>query len=350
MSTIVLTGGGTAGHCTPHLALLPHLQKEFDKIYYIGSYNGIEKDIIEKAGIEYFGVSTVKLRRKLCLENFTIPSKLIKGIKESGKILDKLKPDIIFSKGGFVALPVVIAGKKRRIPIVCHESDYSVGLANKISSKYCARVLTSFPETAKEIKNGEFVGSPIRNFSVANKEDAFKTFGFKGEKPVLFVLGGSSGATFINDLLVASLDELLPNFDIIHMVGKNNLKNIKRTGYYECEYLSNIEKAYAICSLALSRAGSNTVFELLSLNIPCLLIPLPKGVSRGDQVDNAEYFERLGLVYVLEQNKATRQSLALYLSAVYANRFNLKRNLKEKNILDASSKIVKIIADLKQKT
>ncbi len=348
MSTIVLTGGGTAGHCTPHLAVIPHLKKYFDTIYYIGSYNGIEKDIIEKAGIEYFGVSTVKLNRKICLENLSIPRKLIKGVKESGKLLDRLQPSIIFSKGGFVALPVVIAGKKRNIPIVCHESDLTIGLANKISSKFCARVITSFPETAKTIKNGEYVGSPIRNFADSEKQNASSKFGFKGEKPVLLALGGSSGATFINELLRASLNDLLPNFDIVHIVGKNNLAKITKPGYYQCEYLSDIETAYAICSVCLSRAGSNTVFELLSQNVPTLLIPLPKGVSRGDQVDNAEYFERLGLVYVLEQNKATRQSLSLYLSAIYANRFNVKRNIKNANIIDASEKIARIIADLKR--
>ena len=346
MATIVLTGGGTAGHCTPHLALLPYLKKDFDKIYYIGSYSGIEKKIIENAGIKYFGVSTVKFNRKLCADNFSIPFKLIKGVKQCRNIFNEIKPDVIFSKGGFVALPAVIAGAKKHIPVIAHESDYTLGLANKISSRYAKKILTSFPETATTIKNGEYVGSPIRNLGVSDNTDAYKYFGFKGEKPVLLVIGGSSGATFINQLLRASLSELLPNFDIIHITGKNNLKKQKVEGYFECEYLNNVELAYSICSVALSRAGSNTVFELLARAIPTLLIPLPKGVSRGDQVLNAEYFKRRGLTYVLEQKDATKECLSLYLSAVYANRFNLKRNLKQNPILDASQNISKIIVDL----
>lgn len=348
MPTIVLTGGGTAGHCTPHLALLPYLKKDFDKIYYIGSYNGIEKNIIENAGIKYFGVSTVKLNRKFCASNLSIPFKLLKGIKESSKILKELKPDVIFSKGGFVALPVVIAGNKRNIPIVAHESDYTIGLANKISAKYCKKVLTSFMDTAKQIKNGEYVGSPIRNLSSHIDVNAHEYFGFKGEKPVLLALGGSSGATFINDVLRASLGELLPNFDIIHITGKNNLKQMKIDGYYQCEYLNDVELAYSICSVAISRSGSNTVFELLARFIPSLLIPLPKGVSRGDQVLNAEYFEKRGLAYVLQQKDVTVNSLPLYVSAIYANRFNIKRNLKATPILDASPMISRIITDLSQ--
>ncbi len=345
MPTLILTGGGTAGHCTPHLALLPYLKKDFDKIYYIGSYNGIEKDIVKNTGLKYYGVSTTKLNRKFSLSNLSIPFKLLKGIRESGKILDELKPDVIFSKGGFVSLPVVIAGHKRNIPIIAHESDLTVGLANKISSKFCKKILTSFPTTAKEIKNGEYVGSPIRVSLDKNDVDNYKHFGFTGKKPVLLVLGGSLGAKFINDIIRASLGEILPNFDVIHVVGKGNLNNISKDGYYECEFLSNIELAYSVCSVCISRAGSNTIFELLSLNLPCLLIPLPKGVSRGDQVDNSEYFQKLGLTYVLTQDQVTKESLLLYLNAVYANRFNIKRNIKASGIKDASPMISRIIAD-----
>ena len=242
MSKIILTGGGTAGHCTPHLAILPYLKEEFNEIYYIGSYNGIEKTLCEKAGIKYYGVSTAKLKRSFSLDNFTMPLKVLKGVRECVKIIDEIKPDVIFSKGGFVAVPTVIAGKKRRVPVISHESDFSIGLANKITAKYCEKVLTSFPETAKTLKNGYYVGAPIRSeLFVSNREDALKYFNLSGDKPILLVLGGSQGATFINNAVTDALLELLPTFDVIHSVGKGNLKNINKKGYdtkYDSLYTS----------------------------------------------------------------------------------------------------------------
>jgi len=225
MATIILTGGGSAGHVTPHLAILPYIKKDFDKIYYLGSNNGIEKNIINNENIPYYSLPCAKLNRSFSLKNFTIPFKLMSGIKKAENLIDRLKPDIIFSKGGYVALPVVIAGKRKNIPIIAHESDYTIGLANKISSKYCKRVLTSFPETAKHIKNGEYVGAPIRkNCSSLSKSEIYKSFGFSGQKPVILVFGGSQGAFAINQSLNTALPDLLPKFDIIHICGKNNYK------------------------------------------------------------------------------------------------------------------------------
>ncbi|MBE7087472.1 MAG: UDP-N-acetylglucosamine--N-acetylmuramyl-(pentapeptide) pyrophosphoryl-undecaprenol N-acetylglucosamine transferase, partial [Clostridiales bacterium] len=191
MATIVLTGGGSAGHCTPHLAILPHLKELFNNIYYIGSFNGIERDIIAKTDIKYFAVPTAKLKRKICLENFAIPFKVFSGVKEAGDILDKLKPDVIFSKGGFVSVPTVIAGHKRKIPVIAHESDYTLGLANRITAKYCKKVLTAFPYTATRLKNGEFIGPPIRG-EIFNrtKKSGINRLKLSGKKPVLLVMGG----------------------------------------------------------------------------------------------------------------------------------------------------------------
>ena len=224
MATIILTGGGTAGHVTPHLAILPYVKNDFDKIYYIGSKNGIERDIIEKENIPYYPVSCAKLNRSLDAKNFIMPFKVVSGIIQAGKILDKLKPDVIFSKGGYVSVPTVLAAKKRGIPVIAHESDYSIGLANRITSRYCKKVLTSFPETAKQIKNGEFVGPPIRKclFNVVKKQ-AYADFGFSGQKPVLLITGGSQGAKTINSVVREALNDLLPKFDVIHICGKNNL-------------------------------------------------------------------------------------------------------------------------------
>lgn len=347
MATIILTGGGTAGHCTPHLAILPYIKNDFDNIYYIGSENGIEKEIIEKENIPYYSVPCAKFNRSFTTKNIAMPFKVFLGIVKAGKLIDKLKPDVIFSKGGYVSIPTVIAAKKRNIPVISHESDYTIGLANKITSKYCKKVLTSFPNTAKSIKNGEYVGSPIRKAIFnASKRDALSAFGFSGKKPVLLVTGGSLGAQTINSAIRAALPELLPKFDILHICGKNNLINEKiPKGYVQLEFVSKMENAFAVADVCVSRAGSNTLFELMSIKMPCVLIPLPQGVSRGDQLLNAEYFQKQGLVCVLHQKALTPASLTFAISSVYANRFNLKRNFEKHPIKDASRQISRIIAD-----
>ncbi len=347
MATLILTGGGTAGHCTPNLALLPYLRDKFDKIYYIGSKKGIERDIITKTDIPYYPIECAKLRRSLTLKNLTIPYTVFLGVKEAGKILDQLKPSVIFSKGGYVALPTVIAAHKRKIPVVSHESDYSAGLANKLTAKYCKKVLTTFPETAKQFSNGLYVGAPIRRELYGLKKKAsVKSFDFAGDKPVLLVTGGSQGSKAINDALRLALEQLLAKFDVIHICGKNNLyKDKTPKGYYQTEFLTDIERAFCACDVCVSRAGSNTLFELLSLKKPTVLIPLPKGNSRGDQVLNAEYFERKGLVTVLPQKVLTADSLLNAINATYANRFNLKLSFDNFESLDATKRIADIICE-----
>ena len=347
MATLILTGGGTAGHVTPHLAILPHLKNNFDKIYYFGSENGIEKDIIAKENLPYYSIPCAKLNRKFNFENFTIPFKLISGYIKAGKLLDEIKPDVIFSKGGYVSIPTILAGKKRKIPIISHESDCTMGLANRLTAKYCKKVLTSFTVTAKSLKNAEYVGPPIRkSLFETNKASSLKFFNFSGNKPILLVTGGSQGAKAINDTLRNSLNDILPKYDIIHICGKGNFSSQHiQNGYYQTEYLSNIELAFSVCSICVSRAGSNSVFELLALKIPTVLIPLPKGNSRGDQVINAEYFQKLGLVHVLPQHSLTAKSLTLTINSAYANRHNLKRNFDSFPIVDSSRLISRIIAD-----
>lgn len=347
MATIILTGGGTAGHCTPHLAILPYLKNDFNKIYYIGSENGIEKNIIKKANIPYYSVPCVKLVRSFTINNLKIPFKLVKGVLKAGKLIDQLKPDVIFSKGGYVSVPTVIAAKKRKIPVIAHESDLTVGLANKISEKYCEKILTSFPETAISLKKGLYVGSPIRkSFFSVNKSEALKYFGFNGKKPILLITGGSLGAQALNQSIHEILDVLLPKYDVIHICGKGNITTYNKcNAYYQTEYLSDIEKAFAIASVCVTRAGSNTLFELMCLKVPSVIIPLPKTVSRGDQIINADYFFKKGLAYVLPQQSLTSESLLFAINSVYSNRFNLIQSFEKYNFTDASREISRIIAD-----
>lgn len=347
MASIVLTGGGTAGHCTPHLAILPYLKKDFDNIYYVGSENGIEKEIIKNTDIPYFSVTCAKLNRNLNAKNLFIPFKVAKGIFQAGKILDRIKPDVVFSKGGYVSLPTVVAAKQRNVPVIAHESDYTMGLANKISAKFCKKILTSFPSTAKEIKNGEFVGPPLRKSLFApSKSDVVGNFGFSGERPILLVTGGSQGAKALNDVVCKALPELTAKYDVIHLCGKNNLmQNPPKKGYYQAEFLNKIENAFACATVCVTRAGSNTLFELMSLKTPCVLVPLPKGASRGDQILNASYFQQKGLAYVISQENLTEDSLIFAIDSVFANRYNLKRNFEKYPIKDASRQISRIIAD-----
>ena len=346
MNNIILTGGGTAGHVTPNIALLPYLSKNFDNVYYVGSENGMEKTIADKNGLPFYSVPCVKFVRKFTLKNLAIPFTLFKGIKKAGKIIDELKPNVIFSKGGYVGLPTVIAAKKRGIPVIAHESDYSVGLANKISAKYCKTVLTSFPETARTIKNGKAIGAPLRKelFSVSRK-DGLDFFGLTGDKPVLLVTGGSLGAKALNDAVRKSAEELLKTFDIIHICGKGNLGKRKLKGYVQTEFVDKMEYAFACADICVSRAGANTVFEIASLKIPALLIPLPKTVSRGDQLLNADYFKNLGLAEVLFQEDLTPKTFVSAIKRLYSDKKTIAENFKSHPIKNAAPTIAQILAE-----
>ena len=255
-NSIVLTGGGTAGHCIPCLSLLPELEKSFDKIYYVGSENGVEKKLATDAGLTYFSVPCVKLVRKLTLKNLAVPFTLVKGVTEAKKLLEKIRPDVVFSKGGYVALPVCLAAEKLKIPTVLHESDLSLGLANRLARKKATLLLTGFGQTAENYPRAVFTGNPLRR-ELLQKRDRraiIDKYGFKEQKPVLLVIGGSQGAGKINDALRNSLDKLLENFCILHIAGKNKTSGIKRDGYYETEYVSDMGAAFAAADVCVSRA------------------------------------------------------------------------------------------------
>ena len=339
MLSIVLTGGGTAGHVIPCLTLLPELSKKFSTISYIGSNDGPEKDLAKKHGLPFYGITCTKLRRKLTAKNLLIPVKLQKGIAESKKILKKLNPDVVFSKGGYVALPVVIACKNLKIPVISHESDLTAGLANKIASKYSALTLTSFRETAKQFKNGLYTGSPIKKRTgYYDKALIKKEWGFS-TKPVLLAFGGSLGSVALNNALTATLDDLLKDYDVLHLTGKKNFNNPPpKRGYKALAYLDDMQKAYAICDVVVSRCGANSAFEVLSLGKPCVFIPLPKAESRGDQIENAEYFFKQGYALMLKEETLTPQSLKFTIDCAYKN-----RRTDKPLIADGTEEIVKIL-------
>ena len=315
MKKIVLTGGGTAGHVTPNLALLPYLKEKGCTINYIGSYEGIEKGLIETAGIPYHGISSGKLRRYFDLKNFSDPLKVMKGFFEARKLLKKLKPDVVFSKGGFVSVPVVLAAKTRRIPCIIHESDITPGLANRICIPMAKKVCANFPETMKYLPEEKAVltGTPIREELFKGSKIAGLDFcGFTANKPVIMIVGGSTGAMALNEAVRNLLPTLLRDYQIIHLCGKGKMAEEYQNsqGYRQFEYISKeMKDLFAAADLVISRAGANSICELLALRKPHILIPLSAAASRGDQILNAESFENQGFSYVLQEEDLTNDTL-----------------------------------------
>lgn len=323
---IVLTGGGTAGHVTPNLALLPYLRAEGYEIVYIGSENGMERSLIEAEGMTYYGIPTGKLRRYLSKENLSDAFKVVKGIHAAKKLLKKLKPDLVFSKGGFVAVPVVLGAKKNNIPVIIHESDITPGLANKIAMPSARVICSTFPETLQYVPKGKGVhtGTPIRKeLFEGDRAKGLAACGFSGEKPVLLMMGGSLGAVKLNNCLREILPELTKTFDIIHLCGKGNLDEtlLGRTDYKQFEYVSDgLNDLFAAADFIVSRAGSNSISEFLALKKPHLLIPLSARASRGDQILNAASFEKQGFARVLDEDEMTPASMQKEIFALYENK------------------------------
>ena len=323
MKRIVLTGGGTAGHVTPNIALIPRLKELGYDIHYIGTYDGIERKLIEEIGIPYYGISSGKLRRYFDVKNFSDPFRVIKGYFQATKLMKKLKPDIVFSKGGFVAVPVVLAAKHSHIPAIIHESDMTPGLANKLSIPSATKICCNFPETMSHLPEGRAVltGSPIRQeLLTGNKLAGLKFCGFTANKPVILVIGGSLGAVAVNNAIRKILPELLKSFQVIHLCGKDktdaSLNNLE--GYVQFEYIKQeLADLFAAADICVSRAGANAICELLALKKPNLLIPLSANPSRGDQILNAESFRRQGFSEVLSEEEITPELLLKTIQNLY---------------------------------
>ncbi len=351
MKKIVLTGGGTAGHVTPNIALIPALKEAGFEIEYIGSYTGIEKKLIEAEGIPYHGISSGKLRRYFDPKNFSDPFKVVKGYFEAKKLLKKIKPDVVFSKGGFVTVPVVLAAKSRKIPTVLHESDMTPGLANKICIPSAYKVCHSFPETAKYLPEGKAVlaGSPIRReLFKGDREKGLAFCGFSDEKPVIMVTGGSLGAASVNEAVRKALPELLKEYQVVHLCGKGkkdtSLEGLK--GYKQFEYIQKeMSDLFAAADVVISRAGANSIYELLALHKLNILIPLSAAASRGDQILNANSFKKNGFSYVLEEENMTEKSLLEAVELVVSNQESYYRAMKARTSKDSIDIIVELLEE-----
>ena len=346
---IVLTGGGTAGHVTPHLSLIPRLKEMGYDIHYIGTENGIEHQMIAQIpGITYHSVKSGKLRRYFSLQNFTDPFRVIWGAFQSIGLMRKLKPNVCFSKGGFVSVPVVIGAWLCRVPAVCHESDLTPGLANRICAKFATKVATTFPECAKALgEKGVNTGTPLRpELFQGSRAAGLAMAGFDGQKPVLLMTGGSLGAQSVNKCLREALPNLLPKMDVLHLCGKGNLDEslLDQKGYCQKEFLSaEMPDALAVADLVLSRAGSNTLSELLALHKPMLLVPYPLGASRGDQIENAKSYQRQGLARVLMQEDMTPETMTAALESLLNERQELVETLKAYPVQDGTEPVLELI-------
>ena len=352
MKRIILTGGGTAGHVTPNIALLPRLKELGYDIQYIVLIRESKKELIEPFGIPYHGISSGKLRRYFSVQNFTDPFRVLKGFREAHKLIRQLKPDVIFSKGGFVSVPVVLAGKRCKVPVIIHESDMTPGLANKIAIPSAAKVCCNFPETLKSLPEGKAVltGSPIRQELLSgNKIAAMDMCHFTSDKPVILVIGGSLGAVAVNNAVREALPELLKDFQIIHLCGKGkmdeSLKDVE--GYCQFEYIKNeLRNLFALADIVISRAGANAICELLALHKPNLLIPLSANASRGDQILNARSFERQGFSLVLEEEQLTKETLLAAVKNLYENRTTFINSMKNSGQQDSIGTIIKLIEEV----
>ena len=348
MKKIVMTGGGTAGHVTPNIALLPALQKEGYEISYIGSYEGIEKRLIEEQGIPYYGISSGKLRRYFDPKNFSDPFKVLKGYSQSVKLLKKLKPDVIFSKGGFVSVPVVLAASRCKIPAIIHESDLTPGLANRIAIPKATKVCCNFPETMEYVPKDKAVltGSPIRKELLSgNAERAMCLCNFTDRsKPCILIIGGSSGSRAINTAIRNPLPELIKNYNIIHLCGKGNLDaSLNSIAGYANQELADM---FALASLVISRAGANAICELLTLHKPNILIPLPAAASRGDQILNANSFRSQGFSYVLEEEELTNTTLLEAIEHVSKKKSSYIEAMEQSNQHDSIQTIMRLIEEV----
>ncbi|MDX1837961.1 undecaprenyldiphospho-muramoylpentapeptide beta-N-acetylglucosaminyltransferase [Legionella taurinensis] len=349
---IVLTGGGSAGHVTPNLAMIENLEEEGWQIDYIGSADGVEKQIIGKTRVPFHPIQSGKLRRYFSWQNFLDPFKIVYGLIQSFWLLRRLNTDLVFSKGGFVAFPVVVAAWLNRIPVVAHESDMSPGLANRLCLPFVNKLCVTFAPAKNHVKRQDKVaitGTPIRRqLFNGSRQRGLALCGFNDKQAILLVIGGSLGAQAINQAVREALPRLSHNYQIIHLCGKGKVDESLQTapGYFQLEYASDeLADLFAAADVVVSRAGANALYEILALQKPHVLIPLSAKVSRGDQIQNAGYFKEQGISIVIPQEELTTDRLLMAIDEAEANQQDIIRRIKSLKIESATVKIMNLIKE-----
>lgn len=347
---IALTGGGTAGHVVPHLAMLDNYQQKGWKTVYIGG-KGIEMELMSDL-VPYHKISVGKLRRYFSWQNFIDVFKVIAGTLKSIYLLAIEKPDIIFSKGGFVSVPVAFAGYLLRIPVVTHESDFSPGLATKIVQRFARRVVYAFPETVKYLQKDKsiHVGTPIRSdlFS-GNRTRGVEYCGFdpNDNRKVVLFMGGSLGAQRLNETLAGALEVLTRSYRIIHLAGrgKKNIVDIPGS-YIGFEYVKDeLKDLFSLADLVVARAGANSIFEFLALQKPMLLIPLEVG-SRGDQLHNAGAFDKMGWAKTLREKDLHVESLVNHIRQLDDGADAMVSKQSQAEMMESNTRLISVFESL----
>ena len=340
MKTIVFAGGGTAGHVMPNVALINQL-KDKCNVVYLGT-NGIEKTLVEKHfGKQiFFEVECQKLQRKFALKNFTLPFALHKSIKNCKRILKNLNPSLVFAKGGYASFPVVVAAKKLGIDVFVHESDYTMGLANKLCAKWCKKVFVTFGDTAQMHKYAICTGTPLRQeIYTADKLKGMRTAKFGTKRKKITVVGGSLGAKRLNELIQKSVDKITEKYDLFVITGKGKKLDIKnKKGFCQAEFVDNIFDVFCASDLVISRAGSNAVCELIAMNKPTIFVPLTQA-TRGEQMQNANYFAQKNCCLVCDENTLDTDTLLEQIKLAFENQNTFKQNMLRQKI-DGTQQIV----------
>lgn len=347
---IVFTGGGSSGHVVPNLALIAHCRKLGWEVHYIGSYNGIESRLIKNEGISYHRITAGKLRRYFSFRTLASPLLTLWGTIGAIAILLRIRPDVVFSKGGFVAFPVVLAAWLLRIPVLCHESDLSPGLANRLCYPFAKRICTTFAHSRKYFKHFSkclHTGTPIRGALYEGQRDAGIAYcQFTRALPVLMVMGGGAGSAALNQALRVHLTTLLERFNIIHICGegKYDPSLASTEGYAQFEYVTQeMADLYACADIVLSRAGANSLYELLALQKPHVLVPLTMAVSRGDQIENAAFFQAAGLSVVIEEPNLADEIVST-LDKVFQQLDHYRNKIAQYPLPNANEMITQLIA------
>lgn len=313
--TIVIVGGGSAGHVLPALPVADELIKRQWRVHFVGTHSGLEEKLLGDRDINFHSVSAGKLRRYFSWQNFSDVLRIFMGVVQAAVLLRRIRPQVIFSKGGFVSFPVVFSGWLLRIPIVAHESDLTPGLANRLVMPFVSTLCSSFADTRFSGFKGRVVntGTPVREDLLKGDVAAGRSFlGAEDARPILLVTGGSLGADALNTIVRNSLPVLCANYFVVHICGPGKTENIVQSGYLELEYVdSGWGDILAAADIVVSRAGANALFELWALKKLTLLVPLSGAASRGDQLANAAYAKAQGLSEVVaEEDLGTKQLLA----------------------------------------
>ena len=352
MKKIVLTGGGTAGHVTPHFALIPHLKEMGWEIHYIGTADGIERELME-GHLPYYPISAGKLRRYFDRKNLSDPFRVVKGVLEAYQVLRKIRPRVVFSKGGFVSVPVTVAAWLLRIPVVLHESDITPGLANKISLPFARELCLTFPDSLEHLKGkGVVTGTPIRaELFRGSKAEGLRLCKFSDGPSTLLVMGGSLGASILNQIIRDHLEILAKDYQIIHLCGQGNLdKSIQNARYCQIEYAKeDLPHLLAATDMVLSRAGANSIYELLALAKPHILVPLSRQASRGDQILNAQSFVKQGFSLVIPEEEFALGALQSNLKQLEARREEFVQTMKSSEVKDGTDNVLRVIEEQARK-